>query len=59
MTRNLLGDGFFDSPDWNGGASMAQGPLVFATVILAVGLLILAAGIILAVVLYRKGRKGD
>lgn len=59
MTRNLLGDGFFDSPDWNGGASMAQGPLVFATVILAVGLLILAGGIILAVVLYRKGRKGD
>lgn len=59
MTRNLLGDGFFNSPDWNGGASMAQGPLVFATVILAVGLLILAAGIILAVVLYRKGRKGD
>ena len=59
MTRNLLGDGFFDSPGWNGGASMAQTPLVFATVILVVGLAILAAGIILAVVLYRKGRKGD
>lgn len=59
MTRNLLGDGFFDSPGWNGAASVAQTPLVIATVILAVGLLILAAGIILAVVLYKKGRKGD
>lgn len=56
MTRNLLGDGFFDSPGWNRGA---QTPLIIATVILAVGLVILAAGVILAVVLYRKGRKGD
>ena len=59
MTRNLLGDGFFDSPGWNRAASVAQTPLVIATAILAVGLLILAAGVILAVVLYRKGRKGD
>ena len=56
MTRNLLGDAFFDSPGWNRGA---QAPLVVATAILAVGLIILAAGIILAVYLYRKGRKGD
>ena len=56
MTRNLLGDGFFVSPGWN---RVTQTPLIVATVILAVGLLILAAGIILAVVLYRKGRKGD
>ena len=56
MTRNMLGDGFFDSPGWNRGT---QTPLVIATAILVVGLLILAAGIILAVVLYRKGRKGD
>ena len=59
MTRNLLGDGFFSSPDWTGAASMTRVPLVGATVSLAVGLVILAAGILLAGVLYSKGRHGD
>ena len=59
MTRNLLGDGFFDSPAWTGGASAARAPLTIAAAILAVGLLTLAAGVILAIVLWRKGRKGD
>ena len=59
MTQSLLGDDFFYGSGWSGEMSAAQLPLTIATVILAVGLLILATGVILAVVLYRKGRKGD
>ena len=42
-----------------GVSSMGSVFLTIATAILAVGLLILAAGVILAIVLWRKGRKGD
>ena len=59
MTQSLLGDDFFYGSGWSEELSAAQLPLTIATVILAVGLLILATGVILAVVLYRKGRKGD
>ena len=41
----------------SGISSMGQVFLTFATVILAVGLVITLAGAVLAVVLYRKGRK--
>ena len=42
-----------------GVSSMGSVFLTIAAAILAVGLLTLAAGIILAIVLWRKGRKGD
>ncbi|WP_297210325.1 helix-turn-helix transcriptional regulator [uncultured Flavonifractor sp.] len=42
-----------------GVSSMGEVFLTFAAVILAVGLILMAGGAILAVVLYRKGRKGD
>lgn len=59
MTRRLLGDDFFSGTGLGAGEFGVGIPLTIATVILVVGLLVLATGVILAVVLYRKGRKGD
>ena len=53
----VLPDGTVTSGGMSGISSMGQVFLTFATVILAVGLLITLAGAVLAVVLYRKGRK--
>ena len=59
MTRPILEDGFFQISGTGRASSLVPVPLTMATVILGVAVLILAAGVILAVVLYRKGRKGD
>ena len=53
----VLPDGTVTSGGMSGISSMGQVFLTFATVILAVGLVITLAGAVLAVVLYRKGRK--
>ena len=42
-----------------GVSAMGEVFLTIATAILVVGAVILIAGVLLAVVLYRKGRKGD
>ena len=59
MTRPILEDGFFQVDGGSRASFLVHAPLTFATVILAVGVIVLISGIILAVVLYRKGRKGD
>ena len=53
----VLPDGTVTSGGMSGISSMGQVFLTFATVILAVGLAMALAGAVLAVVLYRKGRK--
>ena len=53
----VLPDGTVTSGGMSGISSMGQVFVTFATVILAVGLVITLAGAVLAVVLYRKGRK--
>ena len=53
----VLPDGTVTSGGMSGISSMGQVFLTFATVILVVGLVITLAGAVLAVVLYRKGRK--
>ncbi len=70
MFQRTVGD-YFGSVGWDlmlpeqamgmsmGVSSMGEVFLTIATVILAVGVVLMVGGIILAVVLYRKGRKGD
>lgn len=53
----VLPDGTVTSGGMSGISSMGQVFVTIATVILAVGLVITLAGAVLAVVLYRKGRK--
>lgn len=53
----VLPDGTVTSGGVSGISSMGQVFVTIATVILAVGLVITLAGVVLAVVLYRKGRK--
>ena len=53
----ILPDGTVTSGGMSGISSMGQVFVTIATVILAVGLVITLAGAVLAVVLYRKGRK--
>ena len=53
----VLPDGTVTSGGMSGISSMGQVFVTIATVILAVGLAITLAGLVLAVVLYRKGRK--
>ena len=53
----ILPDGTVTSGGMGGVSSMGQAFVTIATVILAVGLVITLAGVVLAVVLYRKGRK--
>ena len=53
----VLPDGTVTSGGMSGISSMGQVFVTIATVILAVGLAITLAGVVLAVVLYRKGRK--
>ena len=53
----VLPDGTVTSGGMSGISSMGQAFVTIATVILAVGLVITLAGAVLAVVLYRKGRK--